>query len=234
MLTNVELRAGISRSWEYLSRSEVGQAFAQPVSFSANAEFRAKSRDTDVPYEELYLLGLRDVQYNMILNDFSFFQFSQDSENEYRFAYYPNPYLGSDEAAVSSIKELHEYVSEGVLDYEDYLRSISEVSVTRYPPMIRYEFSASQYDSEWHPASHLHIGIFADWRWGIAKFLNPKLFTLTVLRHLYPNAWRECQGIPSGDRRVTLDEELTTVKGQCGAVPLDFYSNNERNRLHFT
>ncbi len=179
MLTEAALRGDIARTWEYVESLNIGQAFATPVSLTASDTFKSMSRDIDSSYEEVYLAGLKNVDYNILNTDFSYFQFSRETDHEFRFAYYPNPFLGVVDGRVSELADLQEYVREGIVDTEDYLRQISEIRVSRFPPMLRYEFSDDQYDEGWHPASHFHIGMYSDWRWGSAIALTGRFFALT-------------------------------------------------------
>lgn len=233
MTTSDQVRSDISRIWDYVSALSLGQSFATPVSLSASEVFREYSRDAERSYEEVYLIGLRNVDYNIILSDYSFFQFTHERDEDLRFAYYPNPLLGSSDEALKELVELQEYVDEGIIETEEYLARVSEIRVMRHPPMIRYEYSLSQYDVELHPASHFHIGMYPDWRWGSCIQLSARYFALTVLRHLYPQSWSQSDGIRSGPHLVSFEHELAKVRQDCRALGVEQFAGAERLRLHF-
>lgn len=233
MLSEAQLRSDIARVWDYVSVLKLGQSFSNPVSLGVSEAFKDCSRDPQKSYEEVYLTGLRNVDYNIILQDYSYFQFGREKDEEFRFAYYPNPILGSSDEKVSEILALQEFVEEGVIDSEEYLNYVSEIRVSRHPPMVRYEFSVLQYDAICHPCSHFHIGMYSDWRWGSAVSLTARFFCLTILRHLYPDAWFQSAGITSGLKVITFDEELAAIRTDCRILGDDKFIEDERHRLHF-
>src|SRR5258706_15590803 len=99
-MTKDDLVPQIRKSWVYAKALKVDELFSGPTALDASDTFKALAVNSDFSYEELYLAGLRESQYNILLRDFSFFQFGLGSTDGVRFAYYPNPFLGAAPNAV--------------------------------------------------------------------------------------------------------------------------------------
>lgn len=109
-MNRAELVPHIRKSWMYATALKVNELFLGPVALDASDSFKALATEPRASYEELYLVGLREVQYNILLKDFSFFQFGTGGADGVRFAYYPNPFLGAAPDAVAELTEMQEYV----------------------------------------------------------------------------------------------------------------------------
>ena len=140
-MNKADLVPQIRKSWMYAKALKVDELFPGPTALDASDSFKALAIEPDVSYEELYLAGLREVQYNILLKDFSFFQFGTGSVDGVRFAYYPNPFLGAEPNAVAELREMQEYVAEGVIDVDEFLHRASEIRRPQHPPLVRYEYS---------------------------------------------------------------------------------------------
>ena len=129
-------------------------------------------------YREIYDYIINYNQYNMSLIDKGCFQFSESrnssGEQELRYAYYPNPYQFVD--FKKEVKSIQDLFDSGELTDLEYQQLINEAEFILDIPLIRYDYSPSQYNDKFHPASHFHIGFHSDNRWPVSKVLNPFIF----------------------------------------------------------
>lgn len=223
-MTEKDIARSLRRAWQFVKAVGVDELFSDPSSIAVSDEFKKLALDSAATYEDLYLKGLSDGQYNILLADYSFFQFGGHSDETLRYAYYPNPFLGASRQAISELAELRTYVDEGALDVDEFLHRVSELRFTQHPPLVRYENAPSQYVELVHPCSHLHIGHHSENRWPVRRVLTPAAFTLLMLKLFYPDFWGEGETVPSGDRSLSLDDVLANSKQDCVLLPDDFFS----------
>lgn len=93
-LNDRDFIASIRRFWDFLSLIGLEETFSNPTSLKASDEFLAVIFDSSASYEAVYLTALRNSDYNLMLRDHSFFQFTH-SLSGWRLAYYPNPFFGA-------------------------------------------------------------------------------------------------------------------------------------------
>lgn len=231
-MNNADLAAHIRKSWTYAKALKIDEVFSGPTGLDASENFRALAMEPKVTYEQLYLAGLQESQYNILLTDFAFLQFGSSSVNSVRFAYYPNPFLGAAPNTVSELNEMREYVAEGVMDLDEFLHRVSEIRRSRHPPLVRYDYSKSQYLETTHPCSHLHLGFHEENRWPLRRHLTANAFTLLIFRLFYLNFWMQADAIKSGERELTMDEVLDEARAECRMLYEDEFSNAEARRFH--
>lgn len=229
-----EIKYGIRKAWDYLKLSDVGQVFSNPAPLAASDAFKVLAISSDVSYEELYLAGLRDGQYNISLLDYSFVQFGGSSDNNLRYAYYPNPFIGSSTEAVSELAELRTYVEEGVLEMDEFLHAVAEIRHSQHPPLLRYENSYEQYVDLSHPCSHFHFGHHGENRWPLSRVLTPQAFALLLIRHFYPAFWASCPTMREGAREHSLDDILVAERDNCRILSDEFFSEVAKRQFHFS
>lgn len=232
-MTLEEIKAGIRKSWDYLKLCDVGQSFSNPAPLTASEAFKAVATSGTATYEEIYLTGLREGDYNVSLFDYSFVQFGGTTDNTLRYAYYPNPFLGSSVEAVSGLADLREYVEEGVISMDEYLHAIADLRSTQHPPVFRYENSFDQYVDLRHPCSHFHLGHHADNRWPLSRVLTPQAFTLLIIKHFYSAHWASCPKMVVGANEVSADELLITERQNCRILADEFFSDAAKRQFHF-
>ena len=136
-MNKADLVPHIYKSWVYAKALRVDELFSGPTALDASDAFKAMAVSPAASYEELYLAGLRDGQYNILLRDFSFFQFGTSSVGGVRFAYYPNPFLGAAPDTLAELKEMQEFVAEGIIDMDEFLHRVSEIRHPQHPPLVR-------------------------------------------------------------------------------------------------
>ncbi|UDF29550.1 UNVERIFIED_ORG: DUF2290 domain-containing protein [Roseateles sp. XES5] len=228
-----DVRTGIAKSWELLKALSLGEIFSNPMPMKASEDFLSAVFDPAANYESIYLVGLANVDYNLLLRDYSYLQFSIREEAQVRYAYYPNPFLGASPAAIAELDELRIYVDEGALTLEEYLVKVSELRKSQHPPLLRYENAPDQYAEFSHPCSHFHLGHHDENRWAIQRVLTPLAFTMLVARQFYAEAWFSNAAISLFGKSQSPDKYLAETKLDCRILPDDRFTKDEAMLFSF-
>lgn len=200
-------------------------------SLNASVEFKKMSRRA-TSYQELYNEGVKFQDFNIMLTDNSFFQFTEKKADEdVRLAYYPNPYKFVE--YLQERKEALSMLDSNELSLPEYEQLMTECNTKGDVPLIRYDLSVDQHCKKYHPAAHFHIGFHTENRWAVNRVLTPYAFFLKILIHYYPSLWFDF-----GDRGDELDnildlkyrEELS----RCSLLSNQYFLDIEKDRLHFT
>lgn len=197
-------------------------------SLNASDEFKKESREGS-SYKKLYDLGASKQDFNIMLKDKSYFQFSINSSNDIRLAFYPNPYISLEYQELNL--EYKKLLEEGQLSNEDYEQFLSEEKFTNDIPLIRFDFSEKQYCEKYHPTAHFHIGFDRENRWPVRRILSPYAFFLKILMIYYINLWKEW-GEKSSELNI-LDEKYRKELSNCELIKNEYFSKLEEGRLHF-
>lgn len=229
-----QLSSGIRRTWAIVSALDVGECFTNPAPFEPSEAFRTAAFNPTIQYEQLFLTGLENSDYNFILRDTSFFQFGITGVHHVRYAYYPNPFIGASREAISEISELRANIEEGLISVEDYLHKISEVRTGRQPPLIRYENAPSQYVPSKHPCSHFHLGHHDENRWALQRTLTPSAFGLIILKHFYTHIWNTGNAVQIFGAEWSLDTLLINEKRDCRILGDDLFNETEKQLFVYT
>ena len=228
------INKSIRRSWDLARHIGIAGVFSVPTSFSARKEFKSASRDSSLSYDELYLLGMRRSQYNILLSDKSFLQYSQSGEYEFRYAYYPNPFLAASQLADYDMRELEDCLEAGVINMEEYLDEVSNIDVSQHPPLLRYEYSVKQYQELKHPCSHFHIGHHVHSRWPVGRKLTPVAFSAIVFKLFYDSAWGGASFISARPSQLSLEEYYSNLRKECSILPHEHFSTDERSQFFWS
>jgi hypothetical protein len=232
-MNNKKMIKEIKRSWSFCKAAKLDPIFSNPIPMTADKVFKDICRDPNATYEQVFLMGLKERQYNIILFDYSFLQFSGKDEDSIRYAYYPNPFLGASNEALAELADLQEYVTEGVISFEEFLQSISEIRNSQHPPLLRYENSYSQYKENTHPCSHFHFGHHADNRWSLKRILTPGAFCLIIIKHFYRDFWDNSNNIKNGSKEFSLDVALVESKKNSRILSNEFFSKLATDQFFF-
>lgn len=230
-MTSREFDANIRSTFHFLGECKILRNTTALRSLSASANFREFALTPDVIYRDLYLCGLRNGDYNFLLEDYSYLQFSYAEKQHYRFGYYPNPFFDTGADA----RELDELLQEGVISFEEYSELLSgqPYEVTR--PLIRFDLDCPAYVRLMHPAAHLHIGMHGENRWPVNRRLTPRSFTLLIVKLYYGAAWEngrllhEENGVSN-----RFDRYLVEEKSSCQMLGADLFHALEKGQLHLT
>lgn len=196
-------------------------------SLDASKQFKRSAR-LSKRYRELYDVAVSMQDFNLMLHDKSFFQFTEEKEGEeIRLAYYPYAYSSAEYFDAKS--EYDEFLNLGDLSQDEYEQYISELEFNLDIPVVRYDLSLRQYCDQYHPAGHFHIGFFAENRWPVKKILTPLAFFLKILFHYYPGKWKEFESDGHG-----LLEKYCDAVSKCKSLNKDYFSVVESKKLYFT
>lgn len=204
-------------------------------SLEPSEEFRRAALRTG-KYAEIFRLGLRNRDYNLLLVDFSFFQFyfaRTQQAFQVRYAYYPNPY------EVVTFSEYCEALGVPETEgdpYELYLESLTEAEEINRVPVIRFDLSFGQYRELAHPAAHFHFGTHPDNRWPVERVLTPRAFALLICKQFYGEAWHEMGVDPASDPDDlnVFDKRLCDEKAACEVLRAEYFSDIERRQPFFS
>lgn len=197
------------------------------VSLRASSDFKRVARKAR-NYREVYDAALNSQQFNLLLDDGAFFQFSLLDNGDIRLAFYPNPYKFIEYMDLK--QDAQELLEAKELTIEEYSQILSEADFNADIPTIRYDYSVNQYNDFYHPAAHFHIGYHSENRWPVRKILTPYAFTLKVLRHYYVGLW---VGDDKLENFLDLDQEYRQAAMECEEVNSDYFSEEELQRFYF-
>ncbi|MGO7185602.1 DUF2290 domain-containing protein [Rhizobium brockwellii] len=231
-MNKAEWMAEIRKVWDYAKALQVDEVFSGPVALEASEEFKRVAVDPSASYEDLYLTGLRESQYNILLKDYSFFQFGAGGDDGVRFAYYPNPFFGAAKDAVSELSEMQEFVAEGIIGVDEFLHRVSEVRRSQHPPLVRYDYALEQYVEATHPCSHLHLGFHGENRWAVRRYLTATAFALLVFRLFYLDYWMAAAPVRRGEQDLSMDNLLEIAKAESRMLYANEFSAAEERRFH--
>lgn len=177
-------------------------------------------------YGDLYKKGIEDNEYDLLLTDYSFLQFSFDEkEGVVRYAYYPNPnqFKTYDEFLNLEFESSETEVGDSYRDvYEQYVEEQTELE---HVTQMRYDFDIDLYEEMIHSAAHFHFG-GEDIRVSCDKILTPLSFVMLVVHYYYLPKWKEVIG-DEGIRDTVLN-----VKSQCECIQDEYFSSDERNYFY--
>jgi len=204
----------------------------KPNKFSS--KFWAVCTDKKYNYHEIYQIAMENSDYDFILTDDSFFQFSCDSydhntgKGRIRYAFYQNPrkYPTYDEFLIDNGFLIDEC---GDMFYEDYEQFICEAELRRKITTIRYDYNFCDYRPPYHPVSHLHIGYNNDVRIALGRVLSPVKFISFVVRNVFKSNWRDGYSQNSVFKNNCLD-----FKENCSVLENIVFNEDEKKLLHIT
>ena len=202
-----------------------------PVSsLEVSTDIKRLALTPGVKYRDVYFAAMRESAFNVLLRDYSFFQYSYVNEYEIRCAFYPSPFT---DAALKEVFEYEELIEQGVLEFEELSSQLDSAQIEVIRPLIRYEYSHSQYRRLLHPTSHLHIGMHGEDRWPVAKRLNPATFTLLIFRMYFSTAWAK-GNLPLEENGYLnrFDWEYAQERRTLAATPDEKFCAEEKAHFH--
>ncbi|NMP04849.1 DUF2290 domain-containing protein [Pseudoalteromonas arctica] len=199
-------------------------------SLNASKEFKYKSRRA-VYYREIYEAGTENQDFNLMLKDLSYFQFTENTKDkDVRLAFYPNPFQFIEYQ--NQKKEALELFNDKYLSENEYEQVLSEGDFICDIPLIRYDLSVDQHCDNYHPAAHFHIGFNPDNRWPVGRKLTPYAFMLKVLMLYYPKLWFKF-GDQGAGQQNTLDISYRDELKNCELIDDMYFKEFEKERLNF-
>ena len=209
-----DFRKNIDKCADLIEELGLLNSYIYPLSLGVNEDFNKVIFDNESLYENIYLAGLKYSHYNILLNDYSYFQFTIiENENlSFRYSYYPNPFHTFSGDDNNEIIEVNSYFESGLIDFEEYSMILSEMRLLNHAPPIRYDLSYSQYKKVHHPSSHFHLGFNNSSRLSCDYEITPSVFVMLILNYFYKRMWEEI------DIGFTLSEKFLRDKIKCVAV----------------
>ncbi len=217
--------------WKLLNADlKLGRALICNVSLDVDEEFRKVALAPESSYADIYKAGLKRSAYNLLLWDYSFFQFSWESDQAWRMAYLPNPWIAGVADASRIVAEWEALEEMGELTHEDTSDLIDELPYRGAVPPIRFEYSRLAYREIGHPAAHFHVGRNSDNRWPCALLLGPVAFSMMIARLYYPEKWRTLSSFESAGVADCLDLQFGRIIQESSFV--QEFTDTERRMLH--
>lgn len=201
-----------------------------PTSLRASRDFKALTRRSN-SYREIYEIGAANQDFNLMMVDYSFFQFTElDEGKELRLAYYPNPskFVNFN----NTIRDALDLFESGELTIDEYEQIVSEEEYGSDIPPVRYDLSLKQYCENYHPAAHLHIGFFSESRWPVRRVLSPYAFMLKIIMIYYSQLWYELGHVSDGEPNK-LDLAYRAEIQDCEHIEPEFFKQPDIERMHF-
>lgn len=139
-------------------------------------------------YKEIYDVALKKGDYDILLKDNSFFQFTYEKNKdeifEIRYAYYDVPFVSESYENFLKLNDL-EYVEVGESFLDEYEQYISESDLKNQVIPIRYDYDKIRYDMIIHSLSHMHLGHNNEVRIPCDRVLCPDTFVSFIIRQVY-------------------------------------------------
>jgi hypothetical protein len=141
--------------------------------------------------------AIRDyLDYEIILSDESFFQFS--FRNDYlRFSFIQNPsfkYTKNDYLKICFPEDDLDFLSEdeieGLINENEYEQFLIEQEINSNLIYVRYEYDKTGYNPLLHSCSHIHIGLNENLRIPSSIILTPLEFVLFSVKQCYYDVWK--------------------------------------------
>jgi hypothetical protein len=209
----------------------IGRFLISKSSIQVDEVFRDVSLSPDSSYEEIFKTGLSRSNYNILSEDYAYFQFGRSGETSWRLGYFPNPWLSGVPSAGDQLRHWETLEEIGALTHEDVSDLLEEMPYKGAVPPVRFEYAPEQYRELAHPAAHFHIGRDDANRWPSALALGPVAFVLLIAKMYYPTAWAKCSKFHDAPVTDCIDEKFLGSLGDVRAV--HEFSERERRGLHF-
>lgn len=223
---------GIMKTWDTADDLGLAQIFGTSGVLGVNEDFRDLIFSDSSSYDAIYMKGLELSHYNILLSDFSYFQFSWEGRDLVRYAYYPNPFIASAED-VRYMKEKEELLAAQLISHEDFLLLLKSKGSVSGVPMLRYENAPAQRSPFYHPCSHMHIGFHSENRWAVNRVLTLYAFSLLVFKHYYGGCWRSFGDNAEIEYKNDLERMLVDEKANCFVVDEALFEEVERRSFYF-
>lgn len=204
-----------------------------------SSEFKSVCQKND--YFKTYRTGLLNFDFDFLLKDDSFFQFSFVESNknippEIRYSFYQNPQeFKTIEEFVFSLQE-QDINLEGTPEeiygilHEEYQQYLSEQQINSANTTIRYDVDETSYTPLIHSVSHFHVGHMNHVRIPCDKIITPLKFVLFTLKHVYYYEWKDL----IQNEKSFLKDVLHKEKTFCSSLDAPHWADDEMLELFLT
>jgi hypothetical protein len=232
-MESADFRQKIRAAWTFLNADvKLAKVVSSLFSLDVDEEFNEVALAEESTYQQIYLRAVSRSYYNVLLWDYSLFQFSWTTNESWRLAYLPNPWIAGVPGAAERVADWEALESLGAIDDEEVSGLISELPYYASIPPIRFEYAVRQYKELCHPAAHLHIGRHTENRWPVARLLNPLTFVMFIIKMYYSEAWGPLSSFYGREVENCLDQRFIAALADSG-LARDF-TEDERRSLHLT
>jgi len=179
-----------------------------------------------INYDETCKTALENADYDILLSDYSFFQFScSKNVNNIRYAFYEHPRdIKSYEKFVRdigfSLKETGEEL------YDEYEQYVDEARLKKSITPIRYDYNIDLYEELKHPSSHFHVGFENEIRIPVSNIITPQAFLGFIIRHIYRDKW--IKALDNG-RFYNYYER---IKNSCSELDENYFTQEEKKLFY--
>lgn len=197
-----KFRTNIELSINFLTKLNLNKEINRIKICNPNFKSKYSKSFLDLIYNDNYKLvydtAISNGDYDILLTDDSFFQFSYlKSEDRFviKYSYYPNPYNFQSflqfksnlikENVISEEEQNDDYTIDCL--YEQYK---IEADLKKEIISMRYDYDEFEYSELCHPISHLHIGLYDETRIPINYVMLPELFVQNVVMLIYSKEWK--------------------------------------------
>lgn len=185
---------------------------------------------------EIYNSIRDNLDYEIILNDDSFFQFSKQ-KNYLRYSYIENPnfnYTKYDFLRISfTDEEIVDFTEEDInslIDENEYEQFLNEQEINSNLTYIRYDYDPKGYIPLLHSCSHIHIGLNENFRIPSSLILTPLQFVTFSIKQRYYEIWKFHH--ESLEHHIITDN-LKTIKNQClNITDQNIWNDVEKNEIY--
>lgn len=216
-----------------LDDSGIMESWINPASLNVSDKFNELALSRSASYKEIYHRGLELGQYNCILKDYAYFQYSQDDRTSWRLAYYPSPYFSGCTPNLIALEDLRLKLKSdeiSIMDFEEYVADGFEAA--NRVPMLRFEYAEGQHRAVSHPAAHLHIGVDGEDRMASKVKLSPLSFTLLIIRSYYSTAWWSRTSTPIANQDTCVEKKFRSSLVSDGLSRL--FEGDEASSIHLS
>jgi hypothetical protein len=222
----------IARAWQLLKETlHIGRTLIWGRSLPIDEVFRDVALSSDSSYDQIFKVGLSRSSYNVLLDDYAFFQFNWFDDTSWRLGFFPNPYLTGVAAAEPQLRNWELLEEIGALNHEEVSELIAEMPYAGAVPPVRFEYAPTQYRELMHPAAHFHIGRHDENRWSSSVWIGPKAFVLIIAKLYYPVAWAQCSTFYGAQVRDCIEDMLLSAMANVRSVHL--LSDREKGSFQF-
>jgi hypothetical protein len=229
-----DVRSGIAQVWRAAEELGIAEIYSNPSPLSVNTEFRDLILSNTSTYIDVYNKALGLSHYNLLLSDYSFFQFSIEGNDNVRYAFYPNPYVSSSNEYSDWFRSRQEMVQAGFLTHEEFLSLLADKVGVGAVPLLRYENAPAQRKKFHHPCSHFHIGFHSENRWPVRRVLTPLAFGLLVFKMYYGSCWRAVGDDEHAEVQNSFDRTLILERTRCYMVSDILFEAEEERAFYFS
>ena len=177
-------------------------------------------------YKAKFLTALHNSDYDIILEDDSFFQFTSESPKDIHYSFFHRI-----EQTLSYSEFEEKYLTEDNIDtiaqeYEMYLTTDKPQT---YPCPIRYDVADREYKEGLHAYEDIHIGVETEVRISMDKIIKPLGFVDFVIKHMYKQKWD--QAYINNEKFRTL---VKKIKNQAKQLKDCNFTSDEKHQLYIT